>query len=39
MDIYVDGNRSSAENWMLAQNASKELLPALSDAEKLWWTN
>ncbi|MHB1675335.1 MAG: hypothetical protein ACYCSP_13905 [Acidobacteriaceae bacterium] len=34
MDIYIDGNRSSAENWMLAQNASKELLPALSDAEK-----
>jgi|SRR5665213_3959641 len=34
MDIRIDGNRSSAENWMLAQNASKELLPALDDAEK-----
>ncbi len=34
MDIRIDGNRSSAENWMLAQNASKDILPALSDAQK-----
>jgi len=34
MDIRIDGNRSTAENWMLAQNASKELLPALSEAQK-----
>jgi hypothetical protein len=34
MDVYIEGNRSSAESWMLAQNASKDLLPPLSDAQK-----
>ena len=34
MDIRIDGNRSTAENWMLAQNASKDILPVLSEAQK-----
>ena len=34
MEIRVDGSRSSAENWMLAQSASSEVLPALNDDQK-----
>ena len=34
MEIRVDGNRSSAENWMRAQNASIRELPILSPEQK-----
>jgi hypothetical protein len=34
MEIRVDGNRSSAENWTRAQTASVQELPSLSQAQK-----
>ena len=34
MEIRIDGNRSSSENWMRAQIASAEELPKLSDEER-----
>ena len=34
MEIRIDGNRSSSENWMRAQIASAEELPKLSDGER-----
>ncbi len=35
MEIRVDGNRSSAENWMQAQKVSLQLLPELSNEQKI----
>lgn len=34
MEVRVDGNRSSGENWMRAQTAPIQELPALSDEQK-----
>lgn len=34
MEIRVDGNRSSSENWMRAQTASVQELPLLSHEQK-----
>jgi len=35
MDIRIDGNRSSRENWMRAQTAPVQDLPALTEEQKL----
>ena len=34
MDVYVDGNRSSIENWTRAQTAPVQELPALTEEQK-----
>jgi hypothetical protein len=34
LDIYVDGNRSSIENWMRAQTTPMQELPPLSEEQK-----
>lgn len=35
MEILVDGNRSSLENWTRAQKAPLDVLPALSDGDRV----
>lgn len=35
MEVYVDGNRTSSENWLRAQTAPIEELPPLTEGEKI----